>query len=66
MASMRAVVVLDEKVLAAARDLTGLKDASTLVHTALKAFVERESALRLAGLGGTEPQLRQPLRCRRR
>jgi hypothetical protein len=32
------------------------------VHEALRALVERESARRLARMGGTEPELGLPLR----
>ncbi|HXW23663.1 MAG TPA: type II toxin-antitoxin system VapB family antitoxin [Xanthobacteraceae bacterium] len=38
--------------------LTGLTEESDLVREALKALVERESARRLAQLGGSEPRLR--------
>jgi Bacterial antitoxin of type II TA system, VapB len=41
-----------------ARALTGIQESSALVHEALKALIERESARRLARLGGSEPQLR--------
>jgi len=37
---------------------TGLQDISALLKEALKALIERESAQRLASLGGSEPQLR--------
>jgi hypothetical protein len=63
---MRTVVVFDERLLMAARELTGVEDISPLVRTALKALVERESARRLVSLGGTEPQLKPPLRRRGR
>jgi len=40
--------------------MTGLAEKTALVREALKALVERESARRLARLGGSEPQL-QPV-----
>ena len=40
------------------RLLTGLNEKSALVREALKALIERESARRLALLGGTEPDLK--------
>jgi predicted RNase H-like HicB family nuclease len=41
-----------------ARELTGTDDTEGLVHEALQALIQRESAKRLAALGGTEPQLK--------
>ena len=43
---------------------TGLKEKSSLVREALKALIERESARRLARLGGSERGLRAPPRRR--
>jgi len=37
--------------------MTGVKEKSVLVREGLKALIERESARRLARLGGTEPEL---------
>ncbi|WP_421929118.1 type II toxin-antitoxin system VapB family antitoxin [Neoaquamicrobium sediminum] len=54
---MRTTIALDEELLSKAQALTGLKEKSSLVREGLKALIERESALRLALLGGTEPQL---------
>jgi len=54
---MRTTIALDEELLSKAQSLTGLKEKSSLVREGLKALIERESALRLALLGGTEPQL---------
>ena len=55
---MRTTLALDDDLLSAARDLTGLKEKSALVREALKALIERESARRLARLGGSQPQLK--------
>lgn len=55
---MRTTVSLDDDLLAQAEAYTGLKERSALVREALKALIERESARRLARLGGTEPDLR--------
>jgi Arc/MetJ family transcription regulator len=54
---MRTTVALDDELVAKAHELTGLKETSVLVREGLKALVERESARRLARLGGSEPQL---------
>ncbi len=55
---MRTTLALDDELLAQARDFTGLQEKSALVREALKALIERESARRLARLGGSEPRLR--------
>jgi Arc/MetJ family transcription regulator len=54
---MRTTIVLDDELLARAQELTSLHEKSSLVKEALKALIERESAKRLANLGGTEPGL---------
>lgn len=54
---MRTTIVLDDELLAKAQALTPIQEKSSLVKEALKALIERESAKRLANLGGSEPQL---------
>ena len=62
---MRTTLALDDELLAKARAFTGLKEKAALVREALKALIERESARRLARLGGSEPGLARPRRRRR-
>lgn len=54
---MRTTLALDDDLLAKAQAMTGLNEKSALVREALKALIERESARRLARLGGSEPAL---------
>lgn len=54
---MRTTLALDDNLLNQAQLMTGLKEKSALIREALKALIERESARRLALLGGTEPDL---------
>jgi Arc/MetJ family transcription regulator len=54
---MRTTIALDDELLAKAESFTGLKEKTALVREALKALIERESARRLARLGGSEPRL---------
>jgi Arc/MetJ family transcription regulator len=54
---MRTTIVLDDELLAKSQELTNVQEKSSLVREALKALIERESAKRLASLGGSEPQL---------
>jgi Arc/MetJ family transcription regulator len=59
---MRTTLELDDALVVRANSLTGNEDIAVLVHEALRALVERESARRLARLGGTEPELGLPPR----
>ena len=61
---MRTTINLDEALLDEAQRLTGLRERTSLVREGLKALIERESARRLARLGGSEPDVR-PVRRRR-
>ncbi len=56
---MRATLNIEDDLLAKAQRVSGLKERTVLVREGLKALIERESARRLARLGGTEPQLRR-------
>ena len=55
---MRTTVNLDETLLDEAERATGMTERSALLRAGLIALIERESARRLARLGGTEPQLK--------
>ncbi len=54
---MRTTLALDDELLAEAEAYSGLREKSALVREALRALIERESARRLARLGGSEPEL---------
>ena len=56
---MRTTVNLDDDLLDEARRLTGMAERTALIHEGLRALIARESARRLARLGGTEPDVRQ-------
>ena len=55
---MRTTLILNDELLEKARRLTGLKQKTAMVHAGLEALVARESARRLAVLGGSEKRLR--------
>jgi len=61
---MRTTVTLDDELLARAERLSATRGRSALLHEALIALIERESALQLARLGGSEPRLTTPRRRR--
>jgi len=54
---MRTTVALDDALIEKAQAVTGMTEKTALLREALKALIERESARRLARLGGTEPDL---------
>jgi Arc/MetJ family transcription regulator len=56
---MRTTINLDEELLRQAERLTGTKERTALIHDGLRALIQRESARRLARLGGSEPRLRR-------
>ena len=61
---MRTTLALDDDLIAEAEALTGLGEKTVLVREALKALIERESARRLARLGGSDPKAKAPPRRR--
>jgi Arc/MetJ family transcription regulator len=61
---MRTTIILDAELLERARSLSGLSEKTAVVHEGLRALIARESARRLAALGGTERRLRAPRRRR--
>ena len=54
---MRTTLNIDDQLYAKAVELTGIEEKTALLREGLKALIERESARRLAQLGGSEPQL---------
>jgi len=61
---MRTTVTLDDALLDRARRLSGLHERSALLREALAALIQRESANRLARLGGSEGAFKLPVRRR--
>lgn len=56
---MKTTLNIDDKILKKASKLTGITEKTSLVRLGLEALITRESARRLAELGGTEKGLRQ-------
>jgi Arc/MetJ family transcription regulator len=61
---MRTTIAIDDKLFAKAQAFAGVTEKSAVVREALKAFVERETARRLAREGGTIPNAKAPPRRR--
>ena len=55
---MKTAVTLDDALMKRAEELTGISDKTALAREGLRALIERESARKLAKLGGSQPQLR--------
>jgi len=51
-------LILNDELLGKARRLSGLAEKTAVVHAGLEALIARESARRLAALGGSEPNLK--------
>jgi len=54
---MKTTLALDDDLVRTAQEFTGVVEKTALVREGLKALIERESARRLAALGGTMPEL---------
>ncbi len=63
---MRTTINIDDELLAKATKLAGPMDRTAVVSEGLKALIERESARRLARLGGTQPTLKTAPRRRQK
>ena len=61
---MRTTLNIEDDLLARAEELTGVKEKTALVRLGLEALIARESARRLAALGGSEKKLKRPPRRR--
>ena len=55
---MRTTLNIDEALLVRATELSGLRQKTAVVRAGLEALVARESARRLAALGGTDRRAR--------
>lgn len=55
---MRTTVNLDDELLSEAERVSGIKERAALVNAGIRALIEKESARRLALLGGSQPQLK--------
>ena len=61
---MRTTIAIDDELFAKAQEFAGVTEKSAVVREALKAFVEREAARRLARMGGAQADAKAPPRRR--
>ncbi len=55
---MRTTLNIEDTLVERASELTGIKEKTTLIKLGLEALIAKESAKRLAKLGGTQRQLK--------
>jgi Arc/MetJ family transcription regulator len=55
---MRTTITIDDDLLARATKLSGQADRTAVIREALRALIERESAKRLALMGGSQAKLK--------
>ena len=51
---MRTTLIIDDDLLERAQKLSGIREKTAVVHAGLAALIARESARRLAALGGSD------------
>ena len=61
---MRTTINLDERLIEEAQRITGTQERTALIHEGLRALIARESARRLARLGGSDRRAKAPRRRR--
>ena len=61
---MRTTINLDEQLIEEAQRVTGTQERTALIHDGLRALIARESARRLAKLGGSDRRAKAPARRR--
>lgn len=61
---MRTTLNIENALIEKASELTGIKEKTSLVRLGLTTLIAKESAKRLARLGGTEKRLKSPPRRR--
>ena len=54
---MRTTRILDDELVERCRELFGIQEKTALVRAGLEALIARESAIRLAALGGSQPEI---------
>ena len=54
---MRTTLILDDQLVERCRELSGIQEKTALVRAGLEALIARESAIRLAALGGSQPEI---------
>jgi len=56
---MRTTLNIEDSLMEKASKMTGIKEKTTLIKLGLEALIARESARRLAEMGGTQKQLQE-------
>lgn len=56
---MRTTLNIDDDLIKRAQELTGITEKTAIVKMGIEALIARESAKRLARLGGSDPELKE-------
>lgn len=56
---MRTTLNIDDSLLKKAQELTGVSEKTAIVRMGMEALIARESAKRLAKLGGSDPRVKE-------
>ncbi|MGH9417583.1 MAG: type II toxin-antitoxin system VapB family antitoxin [Terriglobales bacterium] len=60
----RTTINLDDDLMEEARNMTGVRQKTELIHRGLRELIAHEAARRLAALGGSMPGMKMPRRRR--
>ena len=52
---MRTTISIDDKLIATAKEYTGIEETNAVIREALKTLVALEAGRRLAAMGGSDP-----------
>ena len=61
---MRTTLIINDKLMARAMELTNIKEKTALVHAGLEALIARIAQDRLIALGGKDKKAKSPVRRR--
>ncbi len=61
---MRTTIIINDKLMARAMELTNIKEKTALVHAGLEALIARIAQDRLIALGGKDKKAKAPARRR--
>lgn len=61
---MRTTLILDQTLVERAQELSGIAEKTAVIHEGLRVLIARESARRLAALGGSDRKASAPPRRR--